>query len=80
MLIGRETILRDDEPVGYLSSGGYGYTLQRPIGLGYVKRAEGVDEAWALGGSYELVVAQERRRCRISFEPPYDPKGDRVRS
>jgi sarcosine dehydrogenase len=80
VLIGRETILRDGEPVGYLSSGGYGYTLGQPIGLGYVKRAEGVDEAWALDGSYELVVAQERRRCRISFEPLYDPKGTRVKS
>jgi len=80
VLIGRETILRDGEPVGYLSSGGYGYTLRRPIGLGYVKRAEGVSDAWALGGSYELVVAQEHRPCRISFEPLYDPTGARVKS
>jgi sarcosine dehydrogenase len=80
VLIGRETILRDGEPVGYLSSGGYGYTLGRPIGLGYIKRAEGVSEAWALGGAYELVVAQERRRCWISFAPLYDPKGVRVKS
>jgi 4-methylaminobutanoate oxidase (formaldehyde-forming) len=80
VLIGRETILRDGEPVGYLSSGGYGYTLGRPIGLGYVRRAEGVSETWALGGSYELVVAQERRPCRISFVPLYDPTGARVKS
>ena len=80
VLIGRETILRDGEPVGYLSSGGYGYTLRRPIGLGYVKNTEGVDDAWALGGAYELVVAQERRPCRISFEPLYDPNGTRVKS
>jgi sarcosine dehydrogenase len=54
--------------------------LGRPIGLGYVKRPEGVSEAWALGGTYELVVAQERRPCRISFEPLYDPNGTRVKS
>ena len=42
--------------------------------------AEGVDEAWALAGEYELVVAQERRPCRISFEPLYDPMGARVKS
>ena len=80
VLIGRETILRDGEPVGYLSSGGYGYTLGRPIGLGYVKNAQGVSEEWALGGMYELVVAQERWPCRISFEPLYDPRGTRVKS
>jgi sarcosine dehydrogenase len=27
--LGRETILRDGAPVGYLTSGGYGYTLGR---------------------------------------------------
>ena len=80
VLIGRETILRDGEPVGYLTSGGYGYTLRRPIGLGYLRRADGVSEAWAEGGRYELVVAEQRRSCRISFAPLYDPLGERVRS
>ena len=80
VLIGRETILRDGEQVGYLTSGGYGYTLGRPIGMGYIRRAEGVSEEWALAGRYELVVAQERRACRISFAPLYDAEGARVRS
>ena len=80
VLIGRETILRDGEPVGYLSSGGYGYTLKRPIGLGYVKRAEGVSDEWALSGTYELIVAQVRTPCRISFSALYDPSGARVKS
>jgi len=34
VLVGRETILRNGQPVGYLSSGGFGYTLQRSIGDG----------------------------------------------
>ena len=80
VLIVRETILRDGEQVGYLTSGGYGYTLRRPIGLGYVRRAEGVTEAWAQAGRYELVVAEQRKPCRMSFAPLYDPKGERVRS
>jgi 4-methylaminobutanoate oxidase (formaldehyde-forming) len=80
VLIGRETVLRDGEQVGYLTSGGYGYTLRHPIGMGYVRRPEGVDEAWALSGTYELVVAEQRRPCRISFAPLYDPKGERTRS
>ena len=41
MLLGRETILRNGEPVGYLTSGGYGYTVDSPIGLGYVRNADG---------------------------------------
>jgi 4-methylaminobutanoate oxidase (formaldehyde-forming) len=80
VLIGRETILRDGEAIGYLSSGGYGYTIGRPIGLGYVKRTEGVDKTWALAGRYELVVAEQRRACRIGFAPLYDPRGERARA
>jgi sarcosine dehydrogenase len=80
VLIGRETLLRDGEPVGYLSSGGYGYTVGRPIGLGYVRRAEGVDEAWMRAGRYELVVALERRPCRIHLDAWYDPSGERLKS
>jgi 4-methylaminobutanoate oxidase (formaldehyde-forming) len=79
-LIGRETILRDGEPVGYLSSGGHGYTIGRPVGLGYLRRGEGVSEDWALAGRYELVVAEQRCPCRMSFAPLYDPEGARVRA
>ncbi len=42
MLLGRETIYRDGERVGWLGSGGYGHTLKTNIGYGYVRRAEGV--------------------------------------
>ncbi len=80
MLVGRETILRDGVAVGYLTSGGYGYTLRAPIGLGYLRRAEGVTDAGRFSGRYELVVAEERRPCRLSFAPLYDPTGARVRA
>jgi sarcosine dehydrogenase len=79
VLLGRETILRNGEPVGYLTSGGYGYTVGRPIGYGYVRREEGVDEAFLREGEYELVVATERVPAHIHMVPLYDPKGERVR-
>ena len=44
VLAGRETILRNGEPVGYLTSGGFGYTVGKPIGYGYVRNADGVSE------------------------------------
>jgi 4-methylaminobutanoate oxidase (formaldehyde-forming) len=78
-LVGRETILRDGAQVGYLTSGGYGYTIGRPIGMGYVRDAEGVTDAWLGAGRYELVVAGETTPCRMSLEPLYDAKGVRVR-
>ena len=79
-LVGRETILRDGEPVGYLTSGGYGHTLRRPLGMGYLRRPAGVGDDWALAGRYELVVAEERKACKMNFAPPYDAAGARVRA
>ncbi len=79
ILLGRETILRDGEFAGYLSSGGFGYTVGKPIGYGYLRKAEGVDEAWIKAGSYELVVAGQRVPARVWLEPMYDPAGSRVK-
>lgn len=80
VLLGRETILRDGEFAGYLSSGGFGYTVDRPIGYGYVRRAEGVDEAYLRAGSYDLVVANERVPARIELGALYDPQNARVKA
>ena len=80
MLVGRETILRDGEPVGYLTSGGYGYTLQRGIGYGYVRHAAGVSDEFLLSGHYELVVANERFPAEIGLKAFYDPGNERVKA
>ena len=78
ILWGRETIYRDGVRVGWLSSGGFGHTIGRPIGLGYVRQA-GVDAAYLSDGVWELEVASERVPCRATFEALYDPKGERVK-
>ncbi|MBE1205610.1 GcvT family protein [Aminobacter carboxidus] len=80
VLVGRETILRDGQPVGYLTSGGYGYSVGKNIGFGYVKNAGGVDDAFLTGGSYELVVAMERVPAKIHLEPLFDPAAARVKA
>lgn len=80
VLSGRETILRDGKIAGYLTSGGYGYTVGRPIGLGYVRNAEGVDGDYLRKGNYELVVANEIVKANLHLEPLYDPKNERVKS
>ena len=80
VLVGRETILRDGAPVGYLTSGGFGYTLGRNIGYGYVRNAEGVDDAFLRAGRYELVVAAEVHPAEIALAPLHDPQGARIRA
>ena len=79
-LLGRETIYRNDERVGWLSSGGYGHTLQLHIGYGYVRRAAGLDREYLLAGRYELEVATERVPCSLHLQPLYDPRMERVRA
>jgi sarcosine dehydrogenase len=80
VLLGRETILRDGESVGYLTSGGFGHTLGQGIGYGYVRNPEGVTQDWLMAGSYALVVAGEVVAARIGLRPFYDPEGARVRA
>jgi sarcosine dehydrogenase len=79
VLLGRETIYRDGAPVGWLSSGGYGYTVGKAIGYGYVRHPDPIDAAWLRAGSYELEVATERVPTTLHLQAPYDPDGQRIR-
>ena len=79
VLVGRETILRDGAFAGYLTSGGYGYTVGKPIGLGYVRNPSGVTQDHVMAGRYELVVAQQRFVASVSLKPLYDAGNDRVK-
>ena len=80
VLVGRETILRDGEPVGYLTSGGYGYTIGKSIGFGYVRNPDGVSDDFLASDSYELVVATKRIPATIGMEPFFDPTSSRVKA
>jgi glycine cleavage system aminomethyltransferase T/glycine/D-amino acid oxidase-like deaminating enzyme len=79
MLAGRETILRDGAVVGYLTSGGWGYTVGESIGLGYVRRPAGVSDDYLKTGSYELEVATVRVPATLHTGPLYDPANARVK-
>ena len=67
VLLGRETLYRNGERVGWLASAGWGYTLRTNIGMGYVRHAGGMSEEWLRGGSYELEVASTRLPCRLGL-------------
>ena len=80
VLIGRETILRNGEFAGYLTSGGFGYTIGKPIGYGYVRNQAGVSEQWLASGDYELVVANETFKAAISMQPLVDPQMHKIKA
>ncbi len=79
VLLGRETILRNGVAVGYLSSGGFGYTVGKNIGLGYVRNEAGVSDDYLAAGTYELVVAMETVPATLVIQPLVDAAGVRVK-
>ena len=80
VLLGRETIYRDGIPVGWLTSGGWGYTVQKNIGYGYVRNPAGVSVEFLNSGSYELEVACERVPCELHLTALYDPEMIKLKS
>ena len=78
ILLGRETIYRNGERVGWRASGGSGHTFSKAIDYGYVRRASGVDADFVMSGEYTLEVAGERIPAEPFLEPPYYPSSLRV--
>ena len=80
ILLGRETIYRDGVRVGWLSSGGYGHSVDRPIGYGYVRHAGGVDAGFMTAGTYELEVASTRVPAKLHLSALHDPTNARIKA
>ncbi len=80
VLLGRETIYRNGERVGWLTSGGYGYTIGASLGYGYVRNPQGVTAEFVAQGNYELEVATQRVPATVCLHAFYDPTMTRVRN
>ena len=61
-------------PLGYVTSGGYGYTVGRSIAYALLPAAIGV------GTAVQVQVDGERVDAEVVRGPLYDPKGDRIRA
>jgi glycine cleavage system T protein len=80
MLYHNEPVWRDGVRVGRLTSGMFGHTLGKPLGMGYIANGAGLaDAAWVAAGRYEIEVAGERIPASASIAPPYDPRSLRVK-
>ena len=79
ILLGRETIFRDGNPVGWLTSAGWGYTIGANVGYGYVRDRAGVSDSMLESGQYELEVAGQRVPARLVRGPLVDPENTRIR-
>ena len=79
ILSGRETIYRNGDRCGWLSSGGFGHSLNKSIGMGYVRADHVIDRDYVLNGDYELEVATLRVPAKVTLAPLHDPKMERVK-
>ncbi len=80
LLYHNEPIWRDGAMVGHVTSGMFGHTVGRAIGLGYVGHEDGVDAAFVTSGRYQIEVACGRVPATATLTPPYDPTGARIRA
>ena len=79
-LLHEEPIWRDGKLVGTTTSGGYAFSIGKPISMGYVELdGDTVTRETVLAGSYEIEVAGERLPADVSLAAPFDPKGERMR-
>ncbi len=75
-----EPIWRNDQIVGYITSGMFGHAVGKSLGMGYVENEDGVDAAYVKEGTYEIEVACKRYPATASLIPFYDPKSVRVKA
>jgi len=61
--------------MGYVSSGGFGHTVNESIALAYLPPDAVID-----GASFEVEILGEKRTARLSARPRFDPEGKRMRS
>ena len=80
LLYHNEPILRDGEIVGRITSGMFGHTIGRAIGLGYVENGgDLVTPELIRSSQFEIEVAAARFRAKASLKPVYDPENLRVK-
>jgi glycine cleavage system T protein len=73
--LGEEPVRVEGRIVGRVTSGGYGYTVERSIAYGYLPEEDAV-----VGRPIEVEVFGEWIPGRVAQEPLFDPKGERVRA
>jgi 4-methylaminobutanoate oxidase (formaldehyde-forming) len=75
IVLGNEPIRDGDEVVGWVSSGGYGYAVEKSIAYGYLPLAQA-----AMGTNLTIDVFGERVETAVVQEPLWDPMGTRIKS
>jgi dimethylglycine dehydrogenase len=74
-VVGYESILKDGNAVGYVTSGAYGHCVERSLAAGYVPAALARD-----GEQFAIDILGEFCTATVRLRPLHDPEGSRLRS
>ncbi len=72
---GYEPVWHADRRVGFVTSGGYGHTLQQSLAMALLER-----ECASIGTELTVYVVGVARNARVIDASPYDPTGARMRT
>jgi 4-methylaminobutanoate oxidase (formaldehyde-forming) len=75
MPVGKEAILDGDRVIGVVTTGGFGYSVNKPIVYGYLPLSYSRP-----GTRLQIEVAAKRYDAVVEKEPLYDPENLKVRS
>lgn len=70
---GEPIFLTDGTPVGRVTSGTYGYSVEMSLALGYLKDVPA-------GTEVDVMILGKPHRGVVLSEPPFDPKGEKLRA
>ena len=80
MLFHDEIIYCDGKLVGRVTSGAYGYSVEKPLGMGYLESKNPILWEYIPNGNYQIDVAGELVSAKLSLTPFFDPKNARIRN
>ena len=69
-----EAILKNEEPIGYISSGGYAHYVKKSVALGYVPIEHSKPRT-----KLQVEILGEIYNAEVQGEPLYDPEGRKMR-
>jgi glycine cleavage system aminomethyltransferase T len=73
--IGNEPVRAGEQVVGWVTSGGYGYSVQKNIAYAYLPMTH-----TAPGSALDAEILGERIPAIVAREPLWDPKGIRIKA
>jgi dimethylglycine dehydrogenase len=71
---GEPIFLPDGTPVGRVSSGAYGYSVEKSVALCFIKAEHAV-----AGAEFDVAILGKPHRAVMLDAPAFDPKGERLR-